>query len=110
MRIYVETSVKFLSQYSKVTVPFSPSLQERSTGQSALHVSISCKQPRCTEILLLHPNIDLTVKDKNGKTPFAAALAAKDHEAGGAILTREPKAAEQVGFILNRLLNRWVPF
>ena len=67
-----------------------------STGCSALHVSISCKQPQCSGILLSHPNIDLTQQDKSGNTPFAAALAARDHQAGLAILKRELKAAEQV--------------
>lgn len=67
-----------------------------STGQSALHVSISCKQPQCSTVLLSHVDLDLTVKDKAGHTPFAKAMTAKDDEAGRAILKREPKAAEQV--------------
>ena len=74
---------------------FLPILQD-STGCSALHVSISCKQPQCSGILLSHPNIDLTQQDKSGNTPFAAALTARDHQAGLAILKRESKAAEQV--------------
>jgi hypothetical protein len=65
-------------------------------GQSSLHVSISCKQTQCSDILLSNPDLDLTIKDKAGHTPFAKALAAKDDEAGKAILKREPKAAEQV--------------
>ena len=77
------------------TLPALPTLQD-STGCSALHVSISCKQPQCSGILLSHPNIDLTQQDKSGNTPFAAALAARDHQAGLAILKRELKAAEQV--------------
>lgn len=72
------------------------SLSQDSTGRTALHVSISCKQPRCSDILLLHPNLDLTVRDKSGNTPFAMAMSVKDTEAGQAILNREPKAAEQV--------------
>ena len=77
------------------SLPTLPTLQD-STGCSALHVSISCKQPQCSGILLSHPNIDLTQQDKSGNTPFAAALAARDHQAGLAILKRELKAAEQV--------------
>lgn len=72
-----------------------PDLQD-SKGRSALHVSISMKQPRCSDILLGHPDIDLTVRDKHNQTPFATALAVKDNETGLAILKREPKAAEQV--------------
>ena len=59
-------------------------------------MSISCKQPRCSDILLQHPDIDLTIRDKSGNTPFAMAMSVKDNEAGQAILKREPKAAEQV--------------
>lgn len=65
-------------------------------GQSALHVSISCKQTQCSDVLLSHADLDLTIKDKAGHTPFAKAMAARDDEAGRAILKREPKAAEQV--------------
>lgn len=67
-----------------------------SVGQSALHLSISCKQPQCSDLLLFHADLDLTIKDKAGNTPFAKAMAVKDDEAGRAILKREPKAAEQV--------------
>ena len=67
-----------------------------SGGRTALHVSIYSKQPQCSAILLSQPRLDLTVKDKKGQTPFATALATKDHETGKAILEREPKAAEQV--------------
>lgn len=65
-------------------------------GQSALHISITCKQTQCSAVLLLHEDLDLTIKDKVGHTPFAKAMAAKDDEVGRAILRREPKAAEQV--------------
>lgn len=68
-----------------------------SEGQSALHLSISCKQPQCSDLLLAQTDLDLTIKDKAGNTPFAKAMAVKDNEAGRAILKREPKAAEQVG-------------
>ena len=65
-------------------------------GQTALHVSITCKQPQCSDILLRHSDLDLTIRDKSGDTPFAKALSVKDNEAGLAILNREPNAAEQV--------------
>lgn len=50
--------------------------------------------------MLQQPRIDLSLKDKSGQTPFAAALAAKDNETGRAILKKEPKAAEQVSILL----------
>jgi len=59
-------------------------------------VSISCKQPRCSDILLTQENLDLTVRDKNNQTPFAVAMATKDNQIGLSILNREPSAAEQV--------------
>ncbi len=65
-------------------------------GRSCLHVSISRKERQCSDILLSHPDLDLTIKDKSGNSPFAKAMAVKDNEAGLAILKREPKAAEQV--------------
>ena len=63
------------------------------------------KKPQCSDILLTYPDLDLTVKDMRGNTPFATALAAKDHQAGKAILKREPKAAEQVG---KSLAGNWL--
>ena len=60
-------------------------------------MSITCKQPQCSDILLHHPVLDLTLRDKSGNTPFAKALSVRDNEAGMAILNRESKAAEQVG-------------
>ena len=47
-------------------------------------------------LLLSHPGLDLTVKDKQGLTPFAAAMRTKNNKAAQAILDREPTAAEQV--------------
>ena len=45
---------------------------------------------------MAHPTLDLAVRDRQGNTPFAAALAVKDSETGQAIVQRDPKAAEQV--------------
>ena len=47
---------------------------------------------------MAHPTLDLAVRDRQGNTPFAAALAVKDSETGQAIVQRDPKAAEQVRF------------
>lgn len=38
----------------------------------------------------------MNITDRSGQTPFAVALRTRDHEAAGAILAREPGAAEQV--------------
>lgn len=47
-------------------------------------------------LLLSHPELNMNVEDRSGQTPFAVALRTRDHEAAGAILSREPGAAEQV--------------
>lgn len=38
----------------------------------------------------------MNLMDRSGQTPFAVALRTRDHDAAGAILAREPGAAEQV--------------
>jgi ankyrin repeat protein len=43
-----------------------------------------------------HPSVDLNLKDRNGHTPFAAAMAVRDNDAANTILSREPNAAHQV--------------
>ena len=49
-------------------------------------------------LLLAHPSLDLTLRDKNGLTPFAAAMTTRNNKAAQAILNREPTAAEQVSY------------
>ena len=71
-----------------------------SSGNTGLHVSIKTKNSRCSHLLLAHPSLDLTVRNKAHSTGFAVALEAKDNEVGRAILQREPSAAEQVLNIL----------
>ena len=51
-------------------------------------------------LLLDQKNIDLTLKNKAGTTPFAAAMSRKNNKAAQAILQKEPKAAEQVKIML----------
>jgi len=43
-----------------------------------------------------HPAIDLTLRDKSGYTPFAAAMTTRNNKAASAILDRKPDAAEQL--------------
>ena len=52
-----------------------------------------------------HPLLDLTLRDRSGLTPFAAAMTFKNNKAAQAILDREPRAAEQVGISLAMAAN-----
>ena len=59
-------------------------------------MSIKTKNTMCSHLLLAHPSLDLTIRNKANSTVFASALEAKDNEIGKAILQRDPSAAEQV--------------
>ncbi len=61
-----------------------------------MHIAITNHNPIVTRLLLSHPELDLTLKDRAGKTAFAVAMNAKENEAAAAILSREPASAEQV--------------
>ena len=61
-----------------------------------MHISIENQYPVVISLLLSHPGLDLTLRDTQGHTPFATAMVAKDNKAAQAILSREPRAAEQV--------------
>ncbi|XP_033101064.1 rabankyrin-5-like isoform X2 [Anneissia japonica] len=65
-------------------------------GQTPLHIAISNQHPIIIGLLMSHPLLDLTLRDKSGLTPFAAAMTHKNNKAAQAILDREPRAAEQV--------------
>lgn len=67
-----------------------------SESRTPIHIAITCKHPMVIRLLLSHPELNMNVKDRSGQTPFAVALRTRDHEAAGAILSREPGAAEQV--------------
>lgn len=66
-----------------------------SESRTPIHIAITCKHPMVIRLLLSHPELNMNVKDRSGQTPFAVALRTRDHEAAGAILSREPGAAEQ---------------
>lgn len=66
-----------------------------SESRSPIHIAITSKHPIVTRLLLSHPELNMNVTDRSGQTPFAVALRTRDHEAAGAILAREPGAAEQ---------------
>lgn len=67
-----------------------------SEGRGPIHVSILSGHPIPTQLLLGHPELNLTLEDRTGQTPFAVALDTKDHKSAEAILSREPNAAERV--------------
>ncbi|CAB3379555.1 Hypothetical predicted protein [Cloeon dipterum] len=64
-------------------------------GRTPLHLAVSNQNSKITSLLLCHPELDLSVRDKSGLTPFAAALTCRNNKAAQAILDRLPSAAEQ---------------
>ncbi|XP_028400515.1 rabankyrin-5-like isoform X2 [Dendronephthya gigantea] len=66
-----------------------------SEGRGPIHVSIFSGHSIPTQLLLSHPELNLTLEDRTGQTPFAVALDTKDHKSAEAILSREPNAAER---------------
>ena len=75
---------------------YHPDHLQDSESRSPIHIAITSKHPIVTRLLLSHPELNMNVTDRSGQTPFAVALRTRDHEAAGAILAREPGAAEQV--------------
>lgn len=65
-------------------------------GKTPLHIAIENQHHSIISLLLSHPTLNLTLRDKQGLTPFAAAMITKSNKAAQAILDREPTAAEQV--------------
>ncbi|XP_015593022.1 rabankyrin-5 isoform X2 [Cephus cinctus] len=66
-----------------------------SEGKTPVHVAIQNQHAQIISLLLCHPNIDLSLRDKRGMSPFATALTVRNHKAAQAILERLPTAAEQ---------------
>jgi len=69
-------------------------------GKTPLHIAIENQHHTIISLLLSHPVLNLSIRDKAGATPFAAAMTVKNNRAAQAILDREPTAAEQVPCIL----------
>ncbi|XP_041349199.1 rabankyrin-5-like [Gigantopelta aegis] len=65
-------------------------------GKTPIHVAIQNQHTVIISLLLSHPNLNLTLRDKNGCTPFACAMMTRNNKAAQSILNREPTAAEQV--------------
>ena len=84
MGLYVTTNLLICS-----------SIQD-ADGKMPLHIAIENQHHTIISLLLSHPALNLTVRDKTGATPFAAAMTIKNIRAARAILDREPTAAEQV--------------
>ncbi|MGH0151981.1 UNVERIFIED_CONTAM: hypothetical protein FKN15_040266 [Acipenser sinensis] len=65
-------------------------------GRAPVHVAISNQHNVIIQLLISHPDIRLSVRDRQGMTPFACAMTFKNNKAAEAILKREAGAAEQV--------------
>ena len=64
-------------------------------GKTPVHIAIINQHPQIISLLLCHPNINLSLRDKKGQSPFATALVVRNNKAAQAILERLPSAAEQ---------------
>ncbi|CAH0549325.1 unnamed protein product [Brassicogethes aeneus] len=64
-------------------------------NKTPLHFAIENQHDQIINLLLSVPEIDLTLRDKSGLTPFAAALTYRNNKAAQAILDKLPSAAEQ---------------
>uniref|UniRef100_A0A2R5LJ33 Ankyrin repeat and fyve domain-containing protein 1 n=1 Tax=Ornithodoros turicata TaxID=34597 RepID=A0A2R5LJ33_9ACAR len=64
-------------------------------NRTPLHVAITNQNPLIISLLLGHPDLDLSLKDKQGMTPFAIAMNTKNNKAAEGIIARAPTAAEQ---------------
>lgn len=59
-------------------------------------MAIENQQDEIITLLLSVPEIDLSLRDKTGLSPFATALTFRNNKAAQAILDKLPSAAEQV--------------
>lgn len=66
-----------------------------SEDNRPVHVAIQNHHGETIRLLLCHPKIDLSFKNKKGLSPFATALTVRNHKAAQLILERYPVAAEQ---------------
>lgn len=66
-----------------------------SDGKTPIHIAVQNQHTQIISLLLCHPNIDLSLRDKKGMSPFATALTVRNNKAAEAILERLPTAAEQ---------------
>ncbi|XP_063927152.1 rabankyrin-5 [Zophobas morio] len=64
-------------------------------NKTPLHIAIENQHPEIISLLLSVPEIDLSLRDKSGLSPFATALTFRNNKAAQAILDKLPSAAEQ---------------
>ncbi|XP_043485040.1 rabankyrin-5 [Leptopilina heterotoma] len=64
-------------------------------GKTPMHIALHNQHSQIIFLLLCHPNIDLTIRDKKGMSPFATALTMRNNKAAESILDKLPTAAEQ---------------
>ncbi|CAH2007521.1 unnamed protein product [Acanthoscelides obtectus] len=64
-------------------------------NKTPLHIAIENRQDDIISLLLSVPEIDLSLRDKSGLSPFATALTFKNNKAAEAILVKLPTAADQ---------------
>ncbi|KAH0955502.1 hypothetical protein HN011_010412 [Eciton burchellii] len=85
-----------LEQVVQTLIEHGADVNARDTeGKTPVHVAIQNQHSQIISLLLCHPNIDLSKRDKKGLTPFATALTVRNNKAAQAILERLPTAAEQ---------------
>lgn len=65
-------------------------------NKTPLHYAIENQHPTIITLLLSVPEINLSLRDKSGLTPFATALTFRNNKAAQSILDKMPSAAEQV--------------
>ncbi|XP_057341018.1 rabankyrin-5 [Microplitis mediator] len=64
-------------------------------GKTPIHIAIQNQHAEIISLLLCHPSLDLSLRDKKGLSPFATALTVRNNKAAQAILEKLPSAAEQ---------------
>lgn len=64
-------------------------------NKTPLHIAIENQHSEIIALLLSIPEIDLSLRDKNGLSPFATALTFRNNKAAQSILDKLPSAAEQ---------------
>lgn len=65
-------------------------------NKTPLHYAIENQHHGIISLLLSVPEIDLSLRDKSGLSPFATALTYRNIKAAQSILDKMPSAAEQV--------------
>ena len=70
--------------------------EQDADGNTALHFAVDNQNQTIIKLLLSHPGIDLTIKNKQGDTAFVRAMTLKNHEAAQAMIDRNKDVTELV--------------